>query len=147
MTNILPTCLKNLSHSSTAFRETGITNTTIICQHLTSCRFNRFHHIRVRLPRNALITLAMVICTDIETMMCLIIVPTDNGGRMLLRIRRCKGSVMGSCVRSSFKNAHQPTARYDRMSLQQLQRGIGAHFAADDAGKIGLHRHDIHCLQ
>ena len=74
---IAPGIFKTFGHTAAAFRETGIAHLARIAQHLSTRRGHRLDHLRSGHTRQSLITLAMVIGTDIEKGMVATVVPAD----------------------------------------------------------------------
>ena len=75
---VFPTILEFLGISTTALVETGIADFTIVGEYLSARIADGFLHVAVTGHRDTLITLTVVIGTDIEDGVILAIVPTDE---------------------------------------------------------------------
>ena len=74
---ILPTCVEGLHHSTAAFRETGITQFTVVGQDLAPGGIDHLTDGLTGHSCQPLIALAVVIRTDIEAMVILMVIPSD----------------------------------------------------------------------
>ena len=75
---IFPAILELLRLSATTLREARITDFILVCQNLSASGLNGLFYGRTRLFGDALITLAMVIGTDIEDGMVVAVVPANH---------------------------------------------------------------------
>jgi len=96
-------------------------------------------HLGANLARYALITLAMVIGTDIEYGVLLLIVPADELGVRLLELEERLACTMLAL----FNLCQEPRPTDDGTGLEELQRTGGLHLAADDTGQVLLYRQYI----
>ena len=75
--HIFPAILEFFECTATAFREAGIAYLTVGCQYLSAGGSDGLLYDFGGGAGNALVTLAMVVCTDVETGVVFTVVPTD----------------------------------------------------------------------
>ena len=107
----------------------------------------------------ALVTLAVVIGTDVETVVVVMVEPFDDLARRLTGFRRRPGRLQpgheGRDIVEGIRHRgflfslpvgdlrHHPGPGDDRMGLQELRRGGGLHLGGDDAEEVVLDADDI----
>ena len=139
MGNRFPAILEFLGHASAAFREAGVADRIVIHQYLSTCLFDHLPDYRVRCPGNTLVTLAMVVGTDIEQIMVLPVVPADQG--LVVAVTTFIGRNRSVQVEILLDLCQEPASRDHGMGFQQLFGSVGAHLRGDYAGKVFLHVH------
>ena len=143
--DVFPAVLELFEHTTTTLGETGITNLAIVHHHLTASGGDGLLHDFSRCTGNALITLTMVVCADIETGVVLTVVPTDQfvlrlSKRRIFRLRFRQFLVL-------LNLCQQPSTGNYGMRLEQFQRSGCTHFRRNDTREIIFHVDDIDTSQ
>ena len=152
---ILPTILELLGIATTTLMETGVADVAIVGKNLTSSLGDGFSHVGVAGIGDALVTLAMVVGTDIKDGVVFTIVPANDLIVFLDKREETVGSVF--VTTAFFHLGEYPGARDDRMGLKELKGCRGRHLAGDDTHEVSLERqfvdgnnligfdHDVQC--
>ena len=143
--DVFPAVLEFFEHTTAALGETGITNLAVIHHHLATSGSNRLADNVCRCTGDALITLAMVIGTDIETGMVFTVVPTDH---LILSLSESRIFCLGlSDFLILLDLCQQPSSGNNRMSLQEFQRSSRTHFRRNHTCQVVFHVDDIDSCQ
>ena len=78
MANRFPAVLKTFGHSSATLREASIADDAVVEQDFTPCFLDSFLYDRIGFSGDPLVTLAVIIGTDIEQHVIFSVVPTNQ---------------------------------------------------------------------
>ena len=159
---VIPADTEFLGDSPAAFRESCVTNPAIEGQHLSPGGVHGFSDSLTYGTRKSLITLTMVIRTDIKILVVGVVVPSyissspalRSAGQHPVKFRYQLRQVAGEGF-AAFPPApgpgenlrHNPRTGNDGVGLEKFKGRGGFHLRRNDAHKVILHAHHIDCCQ
>jgi len=141
MYNRFPYLLEGFGHSATALGEAGIAHLAVVDQYQSGGLIDRFLDQIAGLAGDALVALAVVVCTNIKQGMVFPVPPTD-----VSFIRFVYGLVIFAGLPDLLPFYHlgnEPGAGGDRMRFQELHAAGCAHFRGDDTDQVIFQREYI----
>ena len=139
--DVLPAVLILVRLTSATLSESRIANLSIVHEYLTSSRANCLSYSGIAGSRDALITLAVVIGTDVEDGVVFAVVPTDTLAFAFDESEEGR-SLLGMLL-SPLHLGIEPTSRDDGGGFQELERATALHLATDDACQVVLDGQDV----
>ena len=140
---IFPARTEHFRYASATFGETRVTHLSVGDQNTTTGLFNGSAHIGIVSTRHSLVTLTMVVGTNIIQRVSSPVSPIDS-----LVIRQ--QSLMAHFCLLAFATLNlgqQPAATDNGRSLQVFQAGRSLHLTTDDADQIVFHRQFVDSCQ